>query len=469
MANVQEILIGARIAEKAVEKVATNVAPGLGERFAAALPEIFGSAGKGAKGSESTNIFQKAHLQKTDSAAVSKDSPELFDYSKLNLDEFLPFEKRQAMAMRAPTFSYERASQFKHDMQAAIGGEDQALTRTFDRMIEKQVANGWDEMHYTDSMMSTREGLAFQDAVWKTHERLKPVIENLADELHIPRPKFQISNHERGSASFTPSSNQLSMSASSLAKDFAEAPNMAYHEITHAEQFNLVIRRAADKLGIGQAADETQLTALREAVKKDAGTFISDNSYLMESLRLRNGARLMPEEMRRADELATSFKSLDKTDIFGNERRQAYEMIKVMKASGDEPFDQLMRNHGLVQQLSGKGYWFNRQGVPAEAKKIAADWQAAGSREVFTAEQERTAIDQIRRILVQRIDEINADEMTRFVNYRTSLHEVEAYEAGDQIGTTQVLKMIAQKGANHIPTVPTIPTYRGLQAARQAA
>ena len=59
--------------------------------------------------------------------------------------------------------------------------------------------------------------------------------------------------------------------------------------------------------------------------------------------------------------------------------------------------------------------------------------------------------------------------MTRFVNYRTSLHEVEAYEAGDLLASNAVLKLVAQKGGSHIPAVPTIPTYRGLQAARQAA
>ncbi len=456
MVNTQEVIIGGRLvgaaAEKAAEKVTANLAPGLAERFSAALPEIFGSAGKSAKGLEKTTV----------------DVPQLFDHSKVNLDELLPFEKRQALAMRAPTFSVERASKFKLEMQSAIGDKDPSLTGTFDNMLAEQAANGWDSMPYTDTMIGTRQWHDFNDAVWNVHGRLKPVIESLADDLHIPRPKFQISHHERGSASFKFDQNQLSMSASSLAKDFAEIPNMAYHEITHAEQSNLVIRRIADKLGIGQTADSTQLAALLKSLKQDAGVTISDNNYLLESLRLRNGMRLAPEEAQRADQLAKSFKGLD-SDFGNNDRRHAHEMIKILKASGDEPFAELMRTQGLARELSGKGYWFGREGAPAQAQKIAGDWQNSGVMEGFTSEQERTAMEQVRRILVQRIDEINADEMTRFVNYRTSLHEVEAYEAGDLLASNAVLKLVAQKGGSHIPAVPTIPTYRGLQAARQAA
>lgn len=450
MANAQEILIGGRLlgaaAEKAAEKVTANLAPGLAERFSAALPEIFGSAGKGAKG-----------LKKT-----TADVPQLFDHSKVNLDELLPFEKRQALAMRAPTFSAERASKFKLEMQSAIGDKDPALTRTFDNMIAEQEANGWDSMPYTDTMVGTRQWHDFNDAVWTMHGRLKPVIESLADDLHIPRPKFQISHYERGSASFRLDQNQLSMSASSLAKDFAEVPNMAYHEITHAEQSNLVIRRLADKLGIGQTADATELSALLKTIKQDAGITVSDRNYLVESLRLRNGMHLTPEEAQRADDLAESFKSIG-SEFGNNERRHAHEMINILKASNDEPFADLMSNQGLAHELSGKGYWFGQQGASAEAKKIAADWQTASAQGGFNAQQERIAMEQIRRILATRIDEVNAIEMTRFVNYRTSLHEVEAYEAGDLLASNAVLKLVAQKGTNRVPT------YTGLQAARQAA
>lgn len=455
MANVQEILIGARLAERAAEKVVANLAPDVAERFAAALPEIFGSAGKGAKGIEKSTV----------------DVPQLFDASKVNLDELLPFETRQAMAMRAPTFSAERAAKFKHDMQSVIGEKDPALTNSFKNMLAEQKANGWDDLHYTETMMSTREWNNFNAAVWKAHERIKPVIDNLADDLHIPRPKFQIDYHNRGGASFGLSQNQLKISTDQLAKYYADVPEMAYHEMTHAEQVNLVVRRAADKLSLGQTADSNQLSALLKTIKQDAGVQIADNSYLLECLRLRNGVHLTGEQGQRADALAKSFKTII-PDVFGHEERfHAHQMIEILKASGDQPFSALMSNHGLAQELSGHGYWFGPQGASAVSKKIASDWHAA-SKEGFTAEQERTAMEQIRRILGNRIDEVNANEMTRFVNYRTSLHEVEAHEAGDQIGSTQVLKLIAQKGANSIPTIPTIPsvpTYTGLQAARQAA
>ncbi|MBP9091774.1 hypothetical protein KBI23_12180 [bacterium] len=454
MANAQEIIVGARIAERALEKATSSLAPGLAERFTAAIPEVFGNATKGARGLEKSGA----------------DVPQLFDHSKVNLDELLPFEKRQALAMRAPTFSVERASKFKKDMESVIGAEDQTLTSTFDNMIAAQRANGWDSMPYTDAMMGTRQWQAFNDALWKAHGRLKPVIENLADDLHIPRPKFQISHHERGSASFSPEYNEINMSATSLVKSFAETPSTAYHELTHAEQTNLVVRRAADKLGIGLTADTTQLGALLKSVKEETGITISDSNYLLESLRLRNGMHLTSQQLQRADELANSFRSFKSrdSDVFGNtERRHAHEMIKILKASNDEPLAELMSNRGLARELSGKGYWFGPQGASAEAKSIAADWQFTGSKP-FSAEQERTAMEHIRRILGKRIDEVNANEMTRFVNYRTSLHEVEAYEAGDQIGATAVLKLIAQKN-KVVPTIPTIPTYTALQAARQAA
>jgi hypothetical protein len=136
---------------------------------------------------------------------------------------------------------------------------------------------------------------------------LQRAFDELSDTFSLPRARVYIEKSMTAAGTHTPGTNEVFVHPSTLeTENGAGLANTSAHELTHLEGDTLILRRAADNLGIGIKANENQLELLKRSYEREFGLPATDE-FVSKVLGVRNGRILRPDESERAEQLLKSY------------------------------------------------------------------------------------------------------------------------------------------------------------------
>lgn len=258
--------------------------------------------------------------------------------AQLALDTVIPPTTRTALAQRSPLYSQERALRFAHAIEKAVPNIDDRIRKGLSEVQAAQHAEflvrtkgGGGRFSYGGKEYPASEFMKFNyNRVIPQHESVKrfnkdleeiaravnPVLAETAGQLGIPAPKVLLRGNLQELGAWQKGMNRMIVNADGVSTrgDFAST---SYHELTHAEQTHLVIRRIADELRLPANPTAEDQALLYRAFKN---WFNIDSNYrnfrfqqplktyISNSLKLRAGQPLSAQEETRAVELIESLK-----------------------------------------------------------------------------------------------------------------------------------------------------------------
>lgn len=248
------------------------------------------------------------------------------DQSRRILDDVLPKNLRRTVASRSPMYDIELAKSFRVDVERAFPNLEQRLLQAIAQRDQSKLGMSKAGRHWDDpfrrKFMDAETSLA--GLVRDAEEAIQPAYSRVARDLGFPAPKFQISETLPSRGRYEYGRNAAITGTKTLAEPGAFF-STGYHELTHAEQANMVTRRLADNLELPSHANKIQFEAFANAwsalagkERYFAGTSINDRcfqgmakEYLREVLALRNGQKLSGARADRAEELLQSMSGND--------------------------------------------------------------------------------------------------------------------------------------------------------------
>ncbi len=266
-------------------------------------------------------------------------------------DAVIPPETRLALAKRSRMYEPDRAFTFAIAMEQAVPGIEGKLKMHLDEIRSAQLAdyykrvregsgvasNGGKDyykpsdymrMHYSRVIPDHSAVKTFHATLAQLENAVNPIIAETARQAGFPEPKLSFATNlttERGV--WQKGLNRILVNAQKMDApgDFGKT---TYHELTHAEQTNLVARRIADELRLPANPSIEDQTLLYRAFKNCFNVDINYSKisyrrdlwqYISKTLQMRDGKPLAAGDEARAIELIESFKGLafkNRTDTY---------------------------------------------------------------------------------------------------------------------------------------------------------
>lgn len=330
------------------------------------------------------------------------------------LEAALPAEYRLGMAMRSPLHDIDRAMRFGNGVQNEVRPFYGELKQAY-QPVRQDIKTLGELDTYSSNFWQLK------GQVEKTLPGLQKRLNSLADEVGYPRPELVV-NWAPGSGrgSFLPSANRLEVNFRELLRPTTKLPEALYHESTHAEQTNLVVKRIADQLNIGASATPAQLAKLRNVLVERTKSEFKDD-YLAQVIRLRGGRSLSKVEAERADELALSF-AQDSRKGLGYSISKYSTQVDIFKELEGASFSEV---YGLYpMQLNSKFL-----GKVPESVRTAGSQLDQGMK--LSPALEQAAKADLRAALAEEISAVHQIRKRNELAYRSFAHEVEAFGMGD--------------------------------------
>lgn len=252
------------------------------------------------------NAFRfSGNLEEAGTAAYVRQS---FPAAQQVMDHVLPLNLRIQLTQRSPMYSQELATRFTRQIENAFPNVDQALQKA---VQDQNALTRWGNPAAVEH---------FERELERIKTAVQPVIASTAREAGFPTPVFEIAQGMKSRGTWAARFNSVRISPDVKTKgDFATT---SYHELTHAEQTHVVTRKLADDLGLPAIPTTEQraqlLKAYTETFRVDTKTLDYRalgkkrlGSYIDDSLSLRNGVRLSPEQEARANDLIKSHGNAD--------------------------------------------------------------------------------------------------------------------------------------------------------------
>lgn len=347
-------------------------------------------------------------------------APKVFDLKDLRVDRLMSPARRLEAASASVLHDASSAQSFARSLRGEVAPLYGDL-----RLAYKPLA-GW--QRYAGALdKDVPEYAAFRQQT----DRWQPVLQRHADALSaragMPPMKVQISLEETGArGQYDLSTNVMQVNYRQLLRP-SSLPEAIYHEGTHGEQLNVVVRDFADKLKIGKAASPAQLEQLGANIRSElqaSGGFSAD--YLKQVLALRAGAPLDAAQSARAASLKEGFLRTGRFDNSFDQFQDEQFRQYLSSMPGRSFTDFLEKEHGAAAELLDSGLK-----MPTVTRKFLWDYAKGGgdlSRVDLASEQAASKgfIDTVLKVLNRNNDlrKLGAQ------NYRLSSQEVEAFENG---------------------------------------
>jgi hypothetical protein len=154
-----------------------------------------------------------------------------------------------------------------------------------------------------DAAFAHRNALLAQSSAPDRLPILQNAFDEVTDKFSLPRVRVQFDEDLQGRGLYTLGTDQIAVKQSLLdGEELAQLSGTSAHELTHAEEGALLVRRMADKLGVGTTASEDQLKLLKEAHDTEVGVPVTDE-FVLSVLKARNGRTLSLDENARAEKI----------------------------------------------------------------------------------------------------------------------------------------------------------------------
>ncbi len=345
--------------------------------------------------------------------------------------------RQWAQALRTATDKLEPAEKLVADRLAlnkkldALVGED---LKAFAKELKLNIHDSRDQVelrkhignneHLQDELQQyQRSRKPLEADIAKMQQRLdtyrsslQNVINDQAKQLGIPAPNLTfVDDLPNANGQFLDRSNTITLRTARLAEPGGAAQTIA-HELTHAEQYALVIRNIAEEMGLPRSPNNEQLQALRQAISRRLnGDYPRVSESYFKQVLEQQKEPLTPEEKTRAKRLEESFKDLKEQGQYGSERTlliqkaldRAQRLLQIKDSWGILKFD--------FEKL--KPILFNGQPVPQDIAKLVD----------ATEHGDKAAQAQLYGILGRYIDSASIQLANKkFGTYRARLHEQEA-------------------------------------------
>jgi len=187
-----------------------------------------------------------------------------------------------------------------------------------------------------------RQAQVLETVTAKRTEQLQAVVNRAAEQTHQPPVQVvAVDDAKMGGRDGYYQAGKLYVAKSKIQKgDPAELKELLYHEMTHAQQDNLMIRELADKAGVGTTASAEKIEEIKAAYKAQVAAearFFPDvqlpedqGEHIREVLKARNGERLNDVQSKHAQELMKAFREQTPPGEFHN------ELVKNIKVQDHE-------------------------------------------------------------------------------------------------------------------------------------
>ncbi len=274
-------------------------------------------------------------------------------------------------------------------------------------------------------------------------------------EHGLPDIKINVVEHLHGArGSYDPGTGILNIPRAELMDRAGgiRAVNAIYHELTHTQQDQLVIRHLLDerKVKHGRPNDEVYKQIAEDYLKATGHEL--DRGFLKDVMQLRKppGASepiaLTPGEREKAPLLAQAFKeaqpfsAIDKA-LANSERVSLAEKSGLAAAPSANPSQELLKrlsdpaNKVLVEHLLGSA---DSNNWPEDVRRLMRAWAQApkDARGLNPNWDERSAREILNQHLDQRVAEINQQRAKNHEKYISSFAEKEAHLIGGEVERT---------------------------------
>ncbi len=346
--------------------------------------------------------------------------PKVFDLKDLPVDKLMSPVRRAEAASASVLYDSQAAQAFARSLRGEVAPLYGDLRQAYKPL------GGW--QRYAGALeKDVPEYAAFKQQT----DRWQPVLQRHADALAakagMPPMKVQISLEETGArGQYDLSTNVMQVNYRQLLRP-SSLPEAIYHEGTHGEQLNVVVRDFADRLQIGKVASPAQLKELGRVIRselKSEGGFGQD--YLQQVLSLRAGVKLDASQASRATSLKDGFLRTGKFDNafdqFQDEQFRQY--LSSMKGRSFTDF--LEREHTAAADLLDSNLK-----MPPVTRKFLYDYaRGRGDLSRVDLASEEAASNGFSQTLLKVLNRNNETRRLGAQNYRLSPQEVEAFENG---------------------------------------
>ncbi|MBC7996883.1 MAG: hypothetical protein IAF58_03005, partial [Leptolyngbya sp.] len=261
-------------------------------------------------------------------------------------------------------------------------------------------------------------------------EAIEAELAPLCKEMGITVPKvrfFSPSPGDSADGSSIGGSNRIILSTRLLNNQEtlnAQFLDTLFHEVSHVEQDNLVVRRLADELKIGKTASPAEIDALRDLYAKRQKTERGRSSFFEEVLKVRDGQPLNETQAARADALIESFR--DHSEFEAREsslKRRADKLTRTAKEiAGGAPLEKFVSTsdpEGSVKKL------LKTKTLTSEMSETLGRW--AESKKSQSPELEHHE-KELRRLLARKCNSRAENILDGlYSKYASRMHEVEAW------------------------------------------
>ena len=343
---------------------------------------------------------------------------------------------------------------FARDLRREL---DMACLRAGNRYDSSEVRNP----EYMKQLLSgSPDAQKKYEAYWQNHQKIKALEDSVQQELTMRRKAIaDIANREARSlypgavmphvtlaAVSSQSNNNGSMGMgngvmrirdSSIAgAGDSQLTRVIVHELKHAEQDGLIIRKLIDNAIPAQAADQSltaeRRTEISQSFKMQIGVALKPE-ILDQIFAQRNGRRLTADENYRADALTTSMKQFlvaPNLDEARNRITEVKDQLEFLKESPGLATIALDQNPALVGEDMLPGL-FGGNVPPRIEAAIERAAKLGGS-----AKMPRAEVDDFAKLFTEELEkQLKVDQaasVSQFRDYTQWTHEVEARKVAEE-------------------------------------
>lgn len=200
-------------------------------------------------------------------------------------------------------------------------------------MFDHHGEDGLTKLDAMNAALAHREALAAQSSAPERLPILQNAFDELSDKFSLPRVNVQFDKDLDALGMHYFGTNDVLVKQSHLeSENYARLFGTSAHEFTHVEEASLIVRRIADKLGVGSEATPEQLKLLQDAFKAEAGPPLTAD-FAAGVLKVRNGRLLSYDENVRAENILQGYVS-DRNRLFENHLAES-EMSKLTELQDD--------------------------------------------------------------------------------------------------------------------------------------
>jgi hypothetical protein len=287
---------------------------------------------------------------------------------------------------------------------------------------------------YMKQSAQTEEANAKLHAILEPRrEALQNKLDQYCDQHSLPRTKLQAEpdkEMKESIASYDSADGTIRIRESSLLRQGSGADedltSTIEHELLHAEQTNLVLRRFADEAHVGDQPTPEQIAEIKKRVHDTMAIDLSDE-VLNSAMKLRAGKPLSQPEAQRADELARGF--AEEEGVMSNYHKVERDIKMVQERSG--AFQR--KPQALLSMLSSGPMakyecqlLFNSDHVPPEVQALINEQSQPG----FDPNRINEVIQPLIKARLQQLQQDANQAHERYLNMR---HEQEARSVENSI------------------------------------